>query len=79
MKKIAIFLIMSYQKIFSNNDSLYHTLGFRKKNTCVFYPSCSEYGLEAFKKYSFLEALVLLIRRIVRCHPWQTTHYDPLP
>jgi putative membrane protein insertion efficiency factor len=46
---------------------------------CVFEPSCSEYTLEAIKKHGAIKGWRLGIRRISRCHPWQKSHYDPVP
>ncbi len=47
-------------------------------NTCRFYPSCSEYSLEAFKKYNFFKASYLSSYRILRCNPFNPGGYDPL-
>jgi len=79
MGKLAQILIRTYQKVFSDEKSFYHRLGFRKRHTCAFVPSCSEYSMEAFGKYGFFKALFLSIKRISRCHPWQKNHFDPLP
>jgi len=46
--------------------------------SCRFYPSCSEYAEQAFKKYSFFKAFFLTIYRILRCNPWNKGGYDPL-
>ena len=45
---------------------------------CRFYPTCSEYGLQAFQKYHFFKALRLTVWRILRCNPWNKGGYDPL-
>ena len=47
--------------------------------TCRFYPSCSQYGLEAFRKYNFFKALGLTVWRVLRCNPFNKGGYDPLP
>jgi len=47
--------------------------------TCRFYPSCSQYGLEAFRKYGFFKALWLTVWRVMRCNPFNKGGYDPLP
>lgn len=49
-----------------------------KKKSCVFYPTCSEYTKEAILKYGTLKGLRLGFVRILRCHPWQKNHFDPL-
>ena len=46
---------------------------------CRFTPTCSQYSLEAFKKYGVFKGLWLTIRRIGRCHPWGGHGYDPVP
>lgn len=45
---------------------------------CVFYPTCSEYTKQAIVKYGALKGVALGIKRILRCHPWQKDHIDPL-
>lgn len=47
--------------------------------SCRFYPSCSQYGLEAFRRYNFFKALGLTVWRILRCNPFNRGGYDPLP
>ena len=46
---------------------------------CRFTPSCSEYGIQAFKKYGLIKGGWLTIKRIARCHPWGGHGYDPVP
>ncbi|MEJ0001714.1 MAG: membrane protein insertion efficiency factor YidD [bacterium] len=50
-----------------------------KKPSCVFYPTCSNYAKEAFEKYGVIKGAYLSARRVLRCHPWQKKHMDPLP
>ena len=47
--------------------------------SCRFTPTCSEYALQAFRKYPPYRALWLTLRRLSRCHPWWGSGYDPLP
>ena len=47
--------------------------------SCRFYPSCSQYGLEAFRKYNIFKAIGLTIWRVLRCNPFNRGGYDPLP
>jgi len=49
-----------------------------KGPTCRFYPTCSTYSIQAFKKYGFLKGLWLTIRRVSKCHPFHPGGYDPL-
>ena len=48
------------------------------KPSCVFYPTCSEYTKQAIKKYGALKGIYLGFLRIIRCHPWQKNHIDPV-
>lgn len=75
MSKIVIWLINQYQKFLSPDTGI-----IRFKNpVCVFYPTCSQYSKEAFIKYNFFKATHLSVKRILRCHPRQKEHFDPLP
>ena len=49
-----------------------------KGPTCRFYPTCSSYSIQAFKKYGFLRGLWLTIKRVSKCHPFHPGGYDPL-
>jgi uncharacterized protein len=46
---------------------------------CRFTPSCSQYALEALKKYGVIKGGWLAIKRISRCHPGGGSGYDPVP
>ena len=47
--------------------------------TCRFTPTCSQYALEAFRKYGPFKGGWLALRRILRCHPGGGSGYDPVP
>ena len=47
--------------------------------SCRFAPTCSEYALQAIKKYGPFKGGYLAARRILRCHPWGGSGYDPVP
>jgi uncharacterized protein len=38
--------------------------------SCKFHPSCSQYAIDALRKYGFLKGSYLAARRLLRCHPW---------
>lgn len=46
---------------------------------CRFTPTCSQYALEALRKYGPFKGLWLTVRRLARCHPWGGSGYDPVP
>jgi putative membrane protein insertion efficiency factor len=47
--------------------------------SCRFNPTCSQYGIEAIKKYGPFKGGWLTLKRIGRCHPWGKHGYDPVP
>lgn len=47
--------------------------------TCRFTPTCSTYALQALRKYGPFKGTYLAVRRILRCHPWGKSGYDPVP
>jgi uncharacterized protein len=68
MKYILIALIKLYQKIISPFFPL----------RCRFIPSCSEYTIQAVKKYGVFKGGWLGIKRISKCRPFGKGGYDPL-
>ena len=46
---------------------------------CIYTPTCSEYALQAIKKYGACKGSFLAARRILRCHPFHEGGYDPVP
>jgi len=47
--------------------------------SCRFTPTCSQYAVEAIKKHGPFKGLYLAVKRILRCHPWGGSGYDPVP
>ena len=47
--------------------------------SCRYSPTCSQYAIEALRKHGPLKGLYLAVRRILRCHPWGGSGYDPVP
>jgi len=48
-------------------------------SSCRYLPTCSQYTLEALKKYGLFKGGWLGLKRIFRCHPWGGSGYDPVP
>ena len=46
---------------------------------CRYTPTCSQYAVEAIKKYGPFKGGWLALKRILRCHPWGGSGYDPVP
>lgn len=47
--------------------------------SCRFYPSCSHYAAEAVERHGAWHGSLLALRRLLRCHPWGGSGYDPVP
>ena len=69
MRQLIRVLIRAYQLAISP------LLGAR----CRFYPSCSQYALQAVQRHGSLRGGWLAIRRLARCHPFHPGGYDPVP
>ena len=46
--------------------------------SCRYLPTCSEYSIDALKTYGFSKGLLLSFKRIVSCHPWGNSGFDPV-
>lgn len=47
--------------------------------SCRFSPSCSQYSVEAITKYGAFKGFWLTTKRVIRCNPWNSGGYDPVP
>ena len=68
MKKILIKMIKFYIRYISK----------LKQPSCRFYPTCSQYSLEAIEKHGAYIGVIMAIKRILRCHPFNKGGYDPV-
>ncbi|MGI6123918.1 MAG: membrane protein insertion efficiency factor YidD [Acetivibrionales bacterium] len=50
----------------------------KRKPTCRFYPTCSQYAMDAVSKYGAIKGSFLAILRILKCHPFHPGGYDPV-
>ncbi len=46
---------------------------------CRFYPSCSDYAVEAIEHHGAARGAWLATRRLCKCHPWHEGGFDPVP
>ncbi|GBG93987.1 hypothetical protein LFYK43_04460 [Ligilactobacillus salitolerans] len=69
MKNILIFPIKIYQKVIS---PLFPP-------SCRYYPTCSNYALQALEKHGLILGAVMALARIIRCNPFIRGGYDPVP
>jgi len=68
LKKTIILFIKIYRRYISP----------LKAGKCRFYPTCSEYAIQAVEKYGIAKGLFLAVRRILKCHPFHPGGYDPV-
>lgn len=47
--------------------------------SCRYAPSCSQYAIQAISKYGAVKGSWLATKRLMRCHPWGGSGYDPVP
>jgi len=69
LKKIFLLLIRFYQVVISPI----------KPPSCRFYPTCSQYGLEAIQRFGAVKGGLMTIKRIAKCHPFHPGGVDPVP
>lgn len=66
--RVVLFLIRFYRRSISP----------LKPPSCRFYPTCSEYALQAVTKYGFLKGCAKSVVRLLKCHPFHPGGYDPV-
>ena len=69
MRQLALGLIKLYQ----------NTVSKVLPSVCRFQPTCSQYAVEAIKKYGFARGSWMAAKRIWRCNPFTEGGYDPVP
>ncbi|MFN8770839.1 MAG: membrane protein insertion efficiency factor YidD [Neisseriaceae bacterium] len=69
MRKIAVLLIRCYQLCISP----------LLPKSCRYIPTCSEYAIAAISKYGIIYGSYLSAKRILSCHPFGSSGYDPVP
>ncbi|MBM4157895.1 MAG: membrane protein insertion efficiency factor YidD [Ignavibacteria bacterium] len=69
LREIPIFFIKMYKL----------TISPYLPSSCRFFPSCSEYGIESYKKYGFFKGTYLTFKRIIKCNPFNKGGFDPVP
>ena len=69
MKTVLLGLIRAYQLLLSPI----------LPRSCRFFPSCSEYALQAVGRYGSLRGGWLTVKRLLRCHPLHPGGFDPIP
>lgn len=69
MKKLILKMIRFYQKYISPMSP----------PTCRFYPTCSQYAIEAVEEHGAIKGGYLATRRILKCHPFHEGGFDPVP
>ncbi|HOX54918.1 MAG: membrane protein insertion efficiency factor YidD [Candidatus Omnitrophica bacterium] len=68
MKSVLFFLLRFYQQY----------IRWALPRSCRFYPSCSDYSIEAITDYGVIKGLFKSFKRILRCHPFCDGGYDPV-
>lgn len=69
MKRLLILLIRFYQTAISPY----------KKPYCKYYPTCSNYALQAIERFGAFKGFFLALYRVLRCNPFSRGGYDPVP
>ncbi len=76
LRKLVVMMIKFYQKTLSLDHGPFKYL--YPNGYCRFYPTCSQYGIEAVEKYGIIKGGLKAVWRIIRCNPWNKGGNDPL-
>ena len=68
MSEVVVFILRAYQAIISP---------LLPPNTCRFYPTCSQYSIDAMRKYGVVRGTYRSLKRLSHCHPYHPGGYDP--
>ena len=80
MKKVINFIIKLPANLLILLIKIYqYTLSPFIGRNCRYTPTCSNYGIEAIRKYGAIKGGWLTIKRIASCNPWGGSGYDPVP
>lgn len=74
MQSIAVHLIRAYRVVFAPIKVMFGLHG-----CCRYTPTCSMYAEQAICTHGLVRGLGLGARRILRCHPWGGSGFDPVP
>jgi len=69
ISSFILFFIYIYQKIVSPMIPA----------RCRYTPTCSQYSKDSILKYGPFRGMTLTLKRILKCHPWGGSGYDPVP
>ena len=81
LKPFILWGIKKYQKYLSFDQGLLRTIFFQnsQRKVCRHNPFCSEYTYMAVDKHGVIKGLVLGLKRILKCNPFNPGGYDPVP
>jgi putative membrane protein insertion efficiency factor len=79
MARLATFVAAWPRRAISGTIRVYQAAASPFPSPCRFTPSCSSYVLEAVQRHGVARGLWLGARRILRCHPFGGSGYDPVP
>ena len=69
VKRLALAPVRAYQRWISPS----------RPRRCKYEPTCSAYAIEALQRHGLIRGAYLTARRLLRCHPWGGSGYDPVP